>query len=73
MRHGTSDILNMTHDMRHMTCDKQGVMKIVSKFQVPNDVLNIFSQRITDLISYSINDKAVCRTVPATTGLLMIN
>ena len=32
-------MLHMTHvtcDMRHMTCDKKGVMKIVVKFQIPS-------------------------------------
>ena len=35
-------------------------------------VLKIFPQRITQLINLLMNDEGVCRTAPATPGLLNI-
>ena len=47
-------------------------MNIVTQFQVPSfgidGVVNIWRKRISD----SISDEGVCRTAPATPGLLII-
>ena len=56
----------MTHETHEMN--------ILSKFQLPRfgseGVMKIFSQRITESVNYLINNKGVCRTALATSGLL---
>ena len=37
------------------------------------DIMKIGRKRLTDRINQSINNKAVCRTAPATRGLLNTN
>ena len=36
-----------------------------------DSVFKIFSQRVTDSVTWSINYKGVCRTAPVTQGLLI--
>ena len=71
----TPDIWYVTCDIRHVSRDTQGVMTIVSKFQVPSSyglgVLKIMNKRITNF-NELMNAKGVCRTAPATLGLVMI-
>ena len=64
--------------MWHVTCDTHGVVDIVSKFQVPSsNCLEIMicwrlsREEKDDSIDELINDKGVCRTAPATPGLLI--
>ena len=53
--HVTRDMQHVTRDKWHVTCDMLLGGNIISKFQLP---------------SSSINYKGVCRTAPATPGLL---
>ena len=58
MWHLTPDTSHVTHDIWHVSCDTEGVMNIVSKFQVPSSyglgclgcegVLKIPNERMTD-------------------------
>ena len=59
----------MTHNMWHMT---GGWLNLLSKCQVPSTYgLGVkFSE---DISTESVNDKGVCRTAPATLGLLIIS
>ena len=69
----THDMWNVTHDMWNVTHDTWCGVNILSKFQLSRfngfGVLIIGRKRIT----HWIYDKGVCRTAPATTGLLIIN
>ena len=46
------------------------VVTVVTKEFEKDSVLQIFSKRITQLLTKSISDGCVCRTAPATPGLL---
>ena len=68
-----------TRDMWHMTCDRWGEVKLLSKCQLPSSYglgvkvfWRYFLQRITDSDYKLINHEGVCRTSPATPGLLNI-
>ena len=56
----------MTHDTGHMTCDTLWGVNIISKLSFEG--LEEKDVSLTEVI----NDKGVCRTAPATTGLLII-
>ena len=58
----------MTCNTWHVACHTSRAVNILSKFQLPEDFLKIGRKRMNRLI----NDKAVCRTAPATPGLLII-
>ena len=76
MWHVTFDTWHVTHDTWHMACDMLWRVNILSKFQLPSSYglwFNI-SWRLggkgwrTDWL----NHVGVCRTAPATPGLLII-
>ena len=73
--HMTPDTWHVTHDKQHVSYDTQGVVAIVSKFEVPssNDFGFIMFWRFgtKGLLIYSISNWGVCRTAPATPGLLI--
>ena len=86
MWHVTHDMWHVTHDMWHVTCDTWPVtcdmlwgVNILSKFQLPSSyglwfmILWIFGEKaewLTDWMNEWINYEGVCRTAPATPGLL---
>ena len=80
----TSDTWHVTYNRWHMTCDtwKVGEVDLLSKFQLPSFYglgVKVFWRYVhkgslTDwLNSFIMNDKGVCRTAPATQGLLNIS
>ena len=77
--HVTPDTWHMTPNIWDVSRDTQGVMKIVSKFQLPRSFgLGVkVSWRfwtkgwLAEWMNESIIDEAVCRTAPATPGLLI--
>ena len=78
MRQVTRDRWHMTHDMWHETHDTWFGVNILSKFQLSSskhfDIyvpVNIWKKRMTDWLNELMNDKSVCRTAPATPGLLI--
>ena len=72
--HVTPDTWNATRDTLHVSRDTQGVVSIVSKFQVPSydgfGVIIFWRLGGKGSVTEWINDKCVCRTAPATPGLL---
>ena len=78
--HVTCDMWHVTRDMWHMTCDMLWGVNILSTFPLPSfyGLWFMIFWRLggkgsrTDLINQLINDKGVCRTAPATPGLLNI-
>ena len=75
--HLTPDTWHMTRDMWHMTGG--GDVNFLSKFWLPSSyglgvkVLWRYFHKgsLTDWVSYFMNDEGVCRTAPATPGLLI--
>ena len=74
MWHVTCDTWHLTPDTWHLTHDTQGVVNIVSKFQVPssNSFGVIMFWRYFPPGSQSQLINAVCRTALATPGLLIV-
>ena len=74
MWHVTCDTWQVTHDMRHVTCDMLWGVTILSKFQLPNSfgLLFMIFWRLGGKGSLNewIKHEADCRTAPATLGLL---
>ena len=77
----TYDMLHLTCDMCYMTCDMwssvvgENSLKVSASqllLFVTYDILIIWRKRLTDWVTESINNKAVCRTAPATPGLLIM-
>ena len=71
----TRDMWHMTHDIWHLTHDRGGgEVNLLSKYQLPSSyglggkVFWIFGGK--DWHTQLINDVGVCRTAPATLGLL---
>ena len=67
----TPDMWHLTPDTVHVTCDTEGVVNIVSTFQVPSskfwekfsfEDLEENDQWQTDWLNELINDNHVCRT-----------
>ena len=59
-----------------MSCDTQGVVAIVLRFEVPSSYglgVKVFGRYLDKRMTYSIiqyiNDEGVCITAPATPGL----
>ena len=82
--HMTFDIWHMTCAMWHATCETlhvtcttQGVMSIISKFQVPSSnglgVLMFWRFGGKAWVTELLIDKSVCRAAPDTPGLLNSN
>ena len=75
--HVTPDMWHVTRDMWHMTHDRWVEVNLISQFQLPNSysLWIIMCWRFGGkewLTTKLINGKAVCRTAPATPGLLNI-
>ena len=77
MWHVTCDTCQMTHDMWHMTgCGGWTCSQNFSSLDLTvcdlwyYEDLDEKAHGLTDLINYLINYKAVCRTAPATPGLV---
>ena len=79
--HLTRDTWHVTPDTWHVTCDTWWGVNILSKFQLPssNGLGFMISWRLggkgswlNEWINELIKDEAVCRTVPATPGVLII-
>ena len=76
--HLTCDTWHVTPDTWHVTRDMFGVVNILSKFHLPNSYRLWFmilwrsggKGWLNQWINELINDKAVYRTAPATSGLL---
>ena len=84
MWHMTCDTWHVTRDIWHMTCDTWHVtfdmlwgVNILSKFQLPSSyrlwfmILWRFGGKVP-LMSNLMSNRGVCRTAPATPGLLKI-
>ena len=76
MWHMTCDTWHVTRDTWHVTCDMLWGVNILSKFQLPSSyclwfmIFWWFGGK--GWLTQSINNEAVCRTAPATPGLLTI-
>ena len=74
IRNMTYDIWQVTHDMWHATCC--GGWTFISAPQLlwfgRDNVLKIFSQKITDWLTESVSDQGVCKTALVTPSLLKI-
>ena len=74
MGHGTWDMWHVTLDMRRVTCDMLWGVNILSKFQLPSSyglwfmIFWILGGK--GWLPQWINDKAGCKTDPATPSLL---
>ena len=76
----TGDRWQVTRDTWHVTCDMFGEVNILSKFQLPSSYRLWFmilwrsggKGSPTELINQLMSNKAVCRTAPATPGLLIM-
>ena len=80
-RHVTHDTWHVTHDTWHVTCDTWHILG-GGRWTFSNNFCSLgllvwawrcfeeISQRISYRFNQSINDKGVCRTAPATQGLL---
>ena len=73
------DTWHMTSDTWHVTCDECWGLNILSKFQLPSsyglgetEFWRYFNERITEWLNQWISDKGVCRSAPATPGMLKI-
>ena len=74
MWHMTYDILHVTRDMWHMERSEYSLKisgPLLIRFGIEG-VLKIWRKRLSQLMSHLISDKGVCRTTPATQGLLNI-
>ena len=83
MWHATCDMRQVIHDMLHVTCDTWNMtcdmlwgVNILSKFHLPSSYFLWFTilwtSRGKGSLTDWMNDEAVCRTAPATPGLLII-
>ena len=72
----TCDTWHVTQDTWHVTHDGWREVNLISKIQLPRSYslgLKMFWRYFhNDLINELVNDKGVCRTVPATQGLVKI-
>ena len=69
--HMTHDMWHVTRDMRHMSCDTWQVLKILSQVQLLS--ASVWEWSVKAFLRKKICDstnKGVCRTGPATPGLL---
>ena len=70
---------HVTCDTLHVTCDIWWGVNILSKCKLPNSYvffylwyLKIWRKRLADTMTEWINKEGVCKTAPATPGLLII-
>ena len=70
--HVTCDTWHVTHGTWHMTCDMLLGVNIPSKFQLPSSYGLWFMIQDIGWRTDWLNHKCVCRTAPATQGLLNI-